>query len=279
MAPEAAKRDLLYVSDFEKNDVFVYSYPDGKLSGVLSGILKKFVYPTGLCADKAGNIYIPDSANSSVIEYAHGGTRRIQTLPDHGEFPYSCAVDPLSGDLAVVNLESVYGAGGVSVYAHALGRPKKYRYAFVYKFFFDGYDDKGNLFVDASYDVPSEPFDFLELPRGATALRAVTLNNDFDVGGGVAWDGKHLAAAESTTSVLYRFAIPRKTGKLAGATRLKDCRFVTQFFVDGNTVVGASFHGKSVGFWKYPAGGLPVKRIGGLGEPFGVALSRAHAHT
>ncbi|HET6276788.1 MAG TPA: hypothetical protein VFE16_12730 [Candidatus Cybelea sp.] len=279
MAKGASKIDLMYVSDFEKNDVSAYSYPDGRLVGVLAGILKNFVYPTGLCADKAGNVYIPDSANSSVLEYGHGSIKRLRSLRDRGEYPYSCAVDPLSGDLAVVNLESVRGPGGVSVYARALGRPKKYNFGFVYKFFFDGYDDKGNLFVDGSDDVPSEPFAFLELAHGAKSLRAITLDYDFDTGGGVAWDGRHLAVAESSTSSVQRFAVQRKIGRHAGSTPLRTCRFVTQFFVDGDTIVATSFHGKSVAFWKYPAGGPPIKRIGGFGEPFGVTLSKASSHT
>ncbi len=279
MAPGAAKLDLFYVSDFETNDVYAYSFPDGKLSGKLAGILQNFIYPTGLCSDKAGNVYIPDSANSTVLEYAHGSTKRLRTLPDYNEYPYSCAVDSTSGDLAVVNLESIRGAGGLSVYAHALGHPKKYGYGFIYKFFFDAYDAHGNLFVDATYAVPSEPFAFLELPRGGKSLRPVTLNNDFKIGGGVAWDGTHVAVADSSTSTVYRFSIPRTTGKLVGSAPLQTCRFVTQYFVAGDTIVAASFHGKSVMFWKYPAGGTPVKRIGGFGEPFGVTLSRAANHT
>lgn len=135
MAKGATKLDLIYVSDFEKNDVSAYSYPDGKLVGVLVGLLKHFVYPTGLCADTAGNVYIPDSANSSVLVYGHGSAQRFRVLRDDGEYPYSCAVDPLSGDLAVVNLESIRGSGGISVYARALGRPRKYKFGFVYKFF------------------------------------------------------------------------------------------------------------------------------------------------
>jgi hypothetical protein len=279
MAPDAAKADLLYVSDFETNDVSAYSFPEGKLVGKLSGILKHFIYPTGLCADKSGNLYVPDSANSKVLEYAHGATKPLRMLSDPDEYPYSCAVDPATGDLAVVNLESVSGAGGVSLYKHADGHPVKFTYGFVYKFYFDAYDGKGNLFIDASYQVPSQPFTFTELPRGAKSLRPVTLNNDFDIGGGVAWDGEHVDVADSSVSKVYRFSIPRKTGKLAGTTPLQTCRFVTQFFVADKTIVAASFHGKSVTFWKYPAGGAPVKRIGGFGEPFGVTLSRAAAHT
>jgi hypothetical protein len=43
----------------------------------------------------------------------------------------------------------------------------------------------------------------------------------------------------------------------------------------GSAVVGANFHGASVAFWNYPSGGTPAKTIGGLGEPFGLALSKA----
>lgn len=127
--------------------------------------------------------------------------------------------------------------------------------------------------------MPSAPFAFLELPHGAKSLRAVTLDYDFDTGGGVAWDGKHVAVAESSTSRVQRFAVPRKIGRHAGSTFLRNSRFVTQFFVDGDTIVAASFHGKNVAFWKYPAGGAPVRRIGGFGEPFGITLSKASNHT
>jgi hypothetical protein len=276
MAADAGRLDLLYLSDYETNDVYAYSYPGGKLTGVLKGTLDRFVLPTGPCADASGDVFIPDSSNSTVLEYAHGSTKLLHTLLDLDELPYSCAVDPTTGNLAVINLESASGPGGVSIYRHGRGQPKSYSDGSFYKYYFGGYDDAGNLFVDASYAVPSEPFAFVELPRGSTSLESVTLDQSFNVPGGVGWDGKHVVVGDSKTSVLYRFAVSGSVGTKAGSTRLRQGRFVTQFVFADNQVVGANFKGASAIFWTYPGGGAPAKVIKGLGEPFGVALSKAN---
>lgn len=275
MAPDAKRLDLLYVSDYETNNVYAYSFPRGKLRGVLAGILKNFVLPTGLCSDNAGNVFVPDSANSTVLEFAHGSTKLVKTLIDSNELPYSCAVDDTTGNLAVVDLESASGAGGVSIYSRARGLPKTYDYGFIYKWYFAAYDDEGNLFVDASYDLPSEPLAFVELPKGQKGFETVTLDQTFGAPGGVAWDGSYLAVGDAKSSIIYRFVIAGSSGTQVGATRLRRAREVAQFAIVGKTVVGANFHGHSVAFWKYPAGGVPAKSLAGFGEPFGVTLSKA----
>jgi hypothetical protein len=276
MAPDAKRSDLLYVTDYETNDVDAYSYPDGKLRGVLKGVLKGFVLETGPCSDATGNVFIPDSSNSTVLEYAHGSTKVARTLLDRNEYPYACAVDGHTGDLAVVDYESVSGAGGVSIYPRARGRPKTYRYGFIYKFYFAAYDSRGNLFVDASYDVPSEPVAFVELPAGGQTLQSIALDHPpKDPGGGVAWDGKNVVIGDSNSAVLYRFAIAGSQGTQTGSTRLDRGRFITQFFIANGAAVGANYRGRSVALWPYPRGGASVGRIAGLGEPFGVTLSRA----
>ncbi|HVN69023.1 MAG TPA: hypothetical protein VMU38_05190 [Candidatus Binatia bacterium] len=275
MAPGAKKIDLLYVSDYATNDVDAYSYPQGKLSGVLRGVLRGDPWPAGLCSDNAGNLYIPDSANDTVLEYAHGGTRLVKTLADESYVPFSCAVDPVSGDLAVMDIVSFAGQGGVSIYKRARGLPHFYTAGFVYKYYFGAYDAGGNLYVDASDDVPSEPFAFVELRRGGHALKEIELDQSVAVPGGVGWDGEHVLVADSRASAVYRFAVAGTSGKKAGTTRLRGGRFVTQFVVAGATIAAAQFHGKSFGFWNYPGGGSPVERIEGLREPFGIALSAA----
>jgi hypothetical protein len=275
MAPGANELDLLYVSDYESNDVDAYSYPQGKRSGVLKGVLNDFVLPTGLCADGAGNVFIPDNSNSTVLEYAHGSTKLVATLLDPGGIPDACAFDPATGNLAVVNWESVSGPGGIAVYAHGRGRPTNYTQGFVYKYFFDAYDDKGNLFVDATDAVPSQPFVLLELPKGGSSFKELTLNANVRVPGGVDWDGEHLAVGDSAPSVILRFAVAGSAGTEVGSTRLRRGRDAAQFLITGGAVIAASFHGASVKSWQYPNGGEPTRRIGGLGEPFGVALSKA----
>jgi hypothetical protein len=63
MAPEAKRNELLYVSDYSSpyrsNDVLVYSYPQGKLVGKLTG----FTEPAGECVDSAGNVSLPTLAH------------------------------------------------------------------------------------------------------------------------------------------------------------------------------------------------------------------------
>ncbi|MGA7355548.1 MAG: hypothetical protein WBW76_08965 [Candidatus Cybelea sp.] len=275
MAPDAKNLDLLYVSDYMTNDVDAYSFPQGKLSGVLRGILKGFVSPSGLCADKSGDVFIPDSSNSTILEYAHGSTHLVRTLNDRGAVPYSCTVDPSSGDLAVVNIVSSHGPGSVVIYARPRGRPKRYNFGSVFLWYFAAYDDRGNLFVDAADDVPSEPMALLELARGSSGLAEVDLDQTIHAPGGVGWDGKHLTVADSDASVIYRFSIAGTAGIKVGTTALRRGHFVTQYVIAGNDVIGANYHGANVVFWKYPAGGTPIKTIGGFGEPFGITLSPA----
>ncbi|MBV8066405.1 MAG: hypothetical protein JO113_00400, partial [Candidatus Eremiobacteraeota bacterium] len=225
----------------------------------------------------SGNVFIPDNSNSSVLEYPHGSTTLLRTLFDPNEYPYTCAVDSPKATLAVVDLQSVNGSrgGGVSIYARERNRRKDYSEPFVYFYYFGAFDASGNLFMDAADQVPSLPFVFVELPKDAGSLQTVTLEQSFAVPGGVAWDGKHVAVGDSKSSTIYRFDITGSTGIEVGSTHLRRGRFVTQYVIDGDTVVGANFHGSSVMFWKYPGGGAPTKKIVGLGEPFGVALSRA----
>lgn len=275
MTAEAKTSDLLYVSDYKTNDVYAYSYPQGKLRGVLRGILRNVVLPAGLCSNAAGDVFVPDSANSTVLVYAHGGSRLLRTLDDREALPYTCAVDPTTGDLAVVNLETFNGAGNVAVYRRARGEPTTYDYGFVYKYYFAAYDDAGNLFVDAAENVPSQPFVLLELPKGSSSLAAISLAQRINIPAGVAWDGKHVAIGDSQGSVIYRFTISGSAGTKVGKTVLRHGRYIAQFFIDGASVVAANYRGASIGFWRYPHSGVPTKTIGGLGEPFGVTLSKA----
>ncbi len=275
MAPGAKKLDLLYVSDYETYDVYAYSYPAGKRSGVLRGVLRAAVMPAGLCADRAGDVFIPDSSNSTVLEYAHGSTKLVATLNDRDGLPYSCAVDPASGDLAVMNLVSASGPGNVAVYAHARGTPKRYAYGFVYKYYFGAYDDRGNLFVSASDDLPSEPFAFVELAKGSKALIGLTLDRSVAVPGGVAWDGKHVTLADPSVSKIYRVAIAGSGVTTIGTTALRGTRSLAQYAIANGRLVAANFRGANVALWRYPAGRVPSRTLGGLSEPFGVTFSFA----
>src|SRR5262249_1401119 len=106
--------DLLYVSDGAEN-VLVFSYPQGAFVRRLTGVPN----PGGECCDSQGNVFITDQAANEVFEYEHGGSTPINTLHTANLTPFSCSVDPLSGDLAVV---SDYGSSGyLEIFKQAQG--------------------------------------------------------------------------------------------------------------------------------------------------------------
>jgi DNA-binding beta-propeller fold protein YncE len=272
MAPDAKGKDLLYVSDQGTNDVYVYSYPKGKLTGTLTG----FNVPDGECVDQTGDVFITNYSASNIVEYAHGGTSPIATLSDKGYHPSGCSVDPTTGNLAVTNFETTHSLrGDVAIYQGAKGSPKlHYTDPRIYSMYFCGYDNAGNLFVDGT--TAGSAFAFAELPSGGRSFRNITLKQTISGGpGGVQWDGSHVAVLVQGTNVIYQFTINGKKGTEVGSTSLGGASYVIQFWKEGSDVIGPDFGNADVGIWKYPAGGAATKIITGLDQPEGATVSQA----
>jgi hypothetical protein len=69
-------------------------------------------------------------------------------LSDPGEYPVSCAVDPTTGNLAVTNvLTTGSEAGNVETYKNASGTPTPLTCPGDVRYFFAGFDGKGDLMV------------------------------------------------------------------------------------------------------------------------------------
>ncbi len=273
MSPDAKNHDLLYISDFGTDDVDVYSYPKGKLKGTLTG----FAAPHGECVDAAGNVFVVNTGAYDILEYPHGGSTPIADLSDSGWYPLSCSVDPKTGNLAVTNQSLGSDAGSVSIYKRAKGSPKLYTASNIFFYYFCGYDDKGNLYVDGNTN-HTNAFEFAELPAGGTTFKSITLGQSFQIPGGVQWDGKHVAvgdrrAPSSQGTEIYEFAISGSTGTEVGSTPLDGSSDVMQFWIQGPKVIGPNSAG-SVIFWRYPKGGAPRKSIGGLSAPAGATVSK-----
>jgi DNA-binding beta-propeller fold protein YncE len=269
--PEPASSALLYVTDTVTSDVYVFSYPKGKLKQTLTG----FTDPAGECADAAGNVFITNTGANNIVEYAHGGTTPIAKLKDPGFFPVGCSIDPVTGNLAVTNFSTNSSTqGNVVIYRHAKGRPRgNYTDAKMSQMLLCGYDAEGNLFVSgqsASY-VPA----FAELSAGGKRLVDLTLDQAIGSAGGVQWDGKYVAIGDQSTNTIYQFSFNGTQGKKMGSTPLGGATEVFQFWIDGKRVVGPDTYGSDVGVWSYPAGGSPLKTIGGLYVPLGTVISRA----
>jgi hypothetical protein len=269
MAPEAKRDVLLYISDIDTFDVYVYAYPKGQLLGTLTG----FNGPEGECVDKTGNVFVANYAASNILEFAHGGTSPIATLSDPGYFPGGCSIDPMTGNLAVINYTTTGGGqGNVAIYKHAKDGPVYDADPSISEVYFGGYDNAGNLFVDGL--TPGNAFAFAELPSGGRSFKKIKLNRYIGFPGGIQWDGTHVAVGDPIRNVIHQFAISGTKGTQAGSTPLVDASEVNQFWIEGAKVTGVDPRSANAMFWSYPAGGSPTKTITGLTEPVGVTVSK-----
>jgi DNA-binding beta-propeller fold protein YncE len=270
---DATKGSLLYVSDTATNDVYFYTYPRGKFVGALTG----FDYPQGLCADSRGDVFIDDANAHEILEYAHGGQTPIATLLDGTRDPEGCSVDPTTGNLAVTD----NGPGSVAIYRNARGKPKHYhepnQYYHLSQYFFCGYDDAGNLFVDGVNYSSSPTFKFAELPKGGKRLVNLVLDQSIGWPGGVQWDGRYLAVGDANSGIVYQFRISKKHGTLEGTTPLEGSSGVNQFWIAGPRIIGPNANGINVMLWKYPVGGSPIRVIANPRpqphQPYGATVS------
>lgn len=271
MAPQAKSGDLLYLSNVATGSVDVFSYPQLRLVGKLTG----FGAPRSECVDRKGDVWIADVQGYDVIEYPHGATKPIVALSTPGA-PQGCSVNPKSGDLAVTG-----GAGGVilAVYhrtKHGIWLdPKEYTDPSIRSVAFCGYDAQGNLFVDGLDKTKGGTFRLAELPNHATALVDLSVSQSIAGPGQVQWDGSALAVGDTgvTPSVVYQFSVSGSTATRIGSTSLDQSKSIRQFWIDGARVIGPDFDA-DVGVWNYPAGGAPVKRIGAV-RGYGSAISLA----
>jgi hypothetical protein len=263
MLPNAKNGDLLYVSSLNK--VTVYAYPSHKVVGELTG----FEYATGLCSDQSGDVWVADSRESQISEYAHAGTKPIARLSDENE-PVACAVDPRSGNLAVANYTDK-----VSVYPPGSDNPTIYTAPDFDSMEFCTYDGSGNLFVDGyegTHAGLAHPA-ILKLLYGETRLQRFKLVGRRPVSlrsaGGLRWDGASLVVGYGGAyrNELYRISDLGRTGEITKKITLTDSGFIpgsSPFVIHSGTIVGRFNVGTNqyyMAWWPYPAGGAVLKEF------------------
>jgi hypothetical protein len=286
MLPDAKNEDLLYVANLDNGVGFVdvYTYPQMKLVGKLKG----FSRPNGECVDKAGNVFVVDFYDQNIAEYPHGGTKLIEVLADNGS-PFGCAIDPTTGDLAVMNWcdgpdGSCYAAGTVLIYKKAKGFPEVLTDNVTAFMYYGSYDDRGNLFVDGSNSVYN--IGFSELPRGDSSFQSlpISLPKHPQAPGGVQWHGKDLAVTAVNGNVIYEYRIKRLKPIRVSSTLLKGVPWefgTNQFFIFGNDVIAPvlstmKYPNGTTNLFHYPAGGAPIKVVTkAVNSPYAAAVSLA----
>lgn len=278
-----ASGDLLYVAVHTgggaayRGILSVVTFPGGKPVNTidLSG------YPSGVCSDMSGNVWVVQENHHVHVadEYAHGGMKPIaQIHVPHGRaLSMGCAVDPTTGNLAVLVAGGVLGRGFVEVWAGA--RPGKPA-SFAVSFYPTGctYDGSGNLFVDG-YE-GSGYFEFAELSKGSSRVEPVKLNKrPYNIPGGVAWDGTYVDLADNDGAgpgKIYRISVSSYEGRVAAIVRFAQLNYAPMFALSGDWLVGTSgLYGHAVSLWHFPAGGPRVKVLERSDYPAtGVTISR-----
>lgn len=263
--------DLLYASAVD--EVFVFSYPAGKLVQTLSG----FYQAAGLCTDASGNVFVTNELGVSIEEFAHGGTIPIALLWDYGQMPDACAVDPVTGNLAVADSSTVLNHGGsIAIYHKAHGWPTYVEGKSGDLFWFCTYDDAGNLFYDLQDQYAHAHL--MELRRGKHKPYEIHIDKKMPQMGTVQWDGKHVTLGDPNASVIYRLSISGTSGRVVGTSRFAatDNPGYVQYTIYGaDVVIPFGDKRREIGLWKYPVGGTRFKTISRFGSDilFGTTVS------
>ena len=266
MQSETTSGDLLYVTDGEL--VKIYTYPQDTFVATLGNFGSVY----GMCSDVAGDVFIPEYYQNTVLEYAHGGTSPIATINTIYDFPADCSIDPTTGNLAVTTDSQVEVFKSSS---SGWGLPTYYTDSGLGLMNFCGYDGSGNLFVDG-YD---GSYQLAELPAGSSTFTNISLNRRVKaIPYGVMWDGKDILIASGWRTrkfptPIYRFSISGSSGTLVGITKLlRSGGQFHAFWLQGNKIIGTHIGGEAI--WNYPEGGLPSKHISGVGGAVTVSVAK-----
>lgn len=260
--PQTSSGALLYIASSNTDEVYVATYPGGRIPNTF----KTAERPMSICSDAKGNVWIPESEYSSgpgsVVEYAYGSTTPIATLSLGNEYPQDCAVDPTTGNLAVVD----YNAN-VALFENAQGQPTFYSSVGVVGIpQLVTYDSAGDLFLTAR-----RMNNYGWLPHGGSAIERFHIKSNKSRQG-LQWDGKYLTLMYGTTVNRYKIngSNGKKSGTLGSFSKCEGRYWITQ----GTGLVCSDYPEDTASVYSYPSGTL-ITTISGVTSPWGITISVA----
>jgi hypothetical protein len=268
MLPQARNQDLVYVALLGIGDIRVFTYA-GEEVGRLHGPGEGFDgLEEGLCSNESGDVLITDPGISKVLEYRHGGQQPVKALNDN-DIPLSCSVDPVTGNVAVLDDKP----RNVAIFKPGSGVPTVYPLFASVRFLHCSYDGAGNLFVAGSGGVEAgkRKFFYMELPAGASSFKQILLRAHIKFAGGIQWDGRYIVISDGDHK-LYRTVGARVVGTttVQGGT-------LSAFWIQRDRLLDADGYPQRVQFWGYPGGGRSTGQFSVKYEPLDVTVSVAPA--
>ncbi|MBV8067580.1 MAG: hypothetical protein JO113_06365 [Candidatus Eremiobacteraeota bacterium] len=282
----ARRADLIYVADDFTRTVYVFTYPRGQWLQELTG----FSQPAGECTDAAGDVFVTDdrysNQSSVVVEYRHGGKDPIATLTTPST-PYGCSVDPITGNLAVVEYNDV------AIYRAARGTPKVFTDSDTTRMYYCVYDAAGNLYVSGGGPSSGRQPIFAVMHRGVRSFTNFSVDATFRYPRvPIVWDGRYLAVGDyeswDGSYPVYQVKLSSGKGRVVSKTVLDTKGVQTlpapPMWIQAGKIILTGKHGPYccavgvVGLWNYPIGGHRTRRLVMPHYailPYGIAVSLA----
>ncbi len=207
-AKGGGRRNAVIVSDNPTQTIFVFN----SKRRVSSVVTQDIYYPQGLATDDAQNLYVANSGDKDVLEFANPYKSAPRILNDGNEDPAGVAVTPDGSLIAVTNIVSQgSSAGNVSFYKKGQTTPcATVGSSGWYEIFFGGFDKAGDLFIDGLQTYIG-PVLVGEIKGGckATSIVTLTTGNSIAYPGGVqVLQNGDVAIEDQDGDAIYTYAPP-----------------------------------------------------------------------
>jgi len=256
-APAAKTKYYDYIINNYGSFAAIFNYPTGQkqigkvnnvggqgCTNVLFGYGKNIVWIIA-GADQISEYQVPDKLLKSL------------SVPS-GMFPSSCAMDS-GGDLAVGILAGTNQCD-IALFKKATGKPT-YIPTMISREFFDGYDAKGNLFLDGF--TGASKFQVDEIANGSKKGVPVSLSDSIGFPGSVQWDGKYMTVLDQDTNIIHQYTISGTKATLKGTVTLSGAGDCAQTWIAAGVVYCGDAFNDNGSVYKYPAGGKALAVFSG----------------
>lgn len=248
---------LIYAGTGSPNAVYMFTYPAATLVGSFS---PPGVSIMGLCTNSSGDVYVVSAASSAstmVSMYVHGATQPTWTKNMEGYRAKSCAVNPLTGNLAIYT-QNPGGHDEIAIYPKAGGGPTQYVMPHEHEpAHYFAYNGQGPLYASVRRkDGRWEVAEMRVVERRHYTFLAIDKQIDL---GQLQWEGSYFAAFKGP--MVYHLAITASGMTVVGKT-FAEKKQTPSWIEDSNVLIGAYGKNRSeLAFWSYPKGGKAYKVI------------------
>ena len=210
------------------------------------------------------------AAYNQMTEYKVPQTPLKTLSVSDGSMPSSCAMNT-DGDLAVGILDGP-STGDIVIYANASGSGTFIKTPLAREYF-DGYDDKGNLFFDGF--TGGSAFQLDELPNGSSKVQTITTSNTVEFPGSVQWDGTYMTVFDQLANKMYQYKIKGTKAMLKGTVSFSGSSDCAQTWIATGVVYCGDAGNDNGEVFNYPAGGSPIAVFtGSFDEPLGTVAAQ-----